>query len=296
MILTTDLPNILYKGKVRETYDLGNDSLLMIATDRISAFDVVLPTGIPEKGLILSRMSAFWFSKTSHIVPNHFISMADESEDLLENSPIGPIPSAIAKQGMVVKRAKRIDIECIIRGYLAGSAWAEYQKQGTVFGKTMPKGLLEGSKFDEPIFTPTSKAEEGHDENMSIPEVENMVGKQIADELAEKSLALYAFARDYASTRGIILADTKLEFGYIDGKVTLIDEAFTPDSSRFWDTSLYKPGSSPPNFDKQFVRDWLMEQGWNKQPPAPPLPPEVIEKTVERYREAYKRITNETLA
>ena len=295
MLLTTDLPGILYRGKVRETYDLGNNSLLMIATDRISAFDVVLPTGIPEKGLILSRMSAFWFSKTDHIVPNHFISMADEAEDLITTSPIGVIPTSIAKQAMVVKRAKRIDIECIIRGYLAGSAWAEYQKQGTVFGTMMPKGLLEGSKFDEPLFTPTTKAEEGHDENMSIPEVENMVGKQIAEELAQKSLALYEFARDYAADRGIILADTKLEFGYIDGKVTLIDEAFTPDSSRFWDTSLYQPGSSPPNFDKQFVRDWLLEQGWNKQPPAPSLPPAIIEKTVARYHEAYRRITNETL-
>ena len=296
MILTTDLPNILYRGKVRETYDLGNDTLLMIATDRISAFDVVLPAGIPTKGLILSRMSGFWFGQTSHIVPNHFISLADEAEDLIANSPVGPIPSFIASQGMVVRRAKRIDIECIIRGYLAGSAWAEYQKLGTVFGKIMPKGLLQGTKFDEPLFTPTTKAEEGHDQNMSIPEVENLVGKQIANELAEKSLALYEFARDYAAERGIILADTKLEFGYINDTVTLIDEAFTPDSSRFWDTSLYKPGSSPPNFDKQFVRDWLVEQGWNKQPPAPAMPPEVVEKTVARYREAYRRITNETLA
>ena len=295
MLMETQLPNLLYRGKVRDTYDLGEGRLLMVASDRISAFDVVLPTGIPKKGLVLSRMSAFWFQQTSHLVPNHVIAMADEPGALPEGSPVGNVPLEVARQAMVVRRAQRVDVECIVRGYLAGSAWAEYQKQGTVFGKAMPKGLLEGQMFPEPIFTPTTKAEEGHDENISIKEVEDMVGVQVAKDLEEKSIAVYQYARDYASERGIILADTKLEFGFVDGQMILIDEIFTPDSSRFWDAQGYRPGRSQPNFDKQYVRDWLIAQGWNREPPAPPLPKDVVDKTVKRYKEAYRRLTGQEL-
>ena len=295
MLMETQLPNLLYRGKVRDTYDLGEGRLLMVASDRISAFDVVLPTGIPKKGLVLSRMSAFWFQQTSHLVPNHVIAMADEPGALPEGSPVGNVPLEVARQAMVVRRAQRVDVECIVRGYLAGSAWAEYQKQGTVFGKAIPQGLLEGQMFPEPIFTPTTKAEEGHDENISIKEVEDMVGVQVAKDLEEKSIAVYQYARDYASERGIILADTKLEFGFVDGQMILIDEIFTPDSSRFWDAQGYRPGRPQPNFDKQYVRDWLIAQGWNREPPAPPLPKDVVDKTVKRYQEAYRRLTGQEL-
>ena len=295
MLMETQLPNLLYRGKVRDTYDLGEGRLLMVASDRISAFDVVLPTGIPKKGLVLSRMSAFWFQQTSHLVPNHVIAMADEPGALPEGSPVGNVPLEVARQAMVVRRAQRVDIECIVRGYLAGSAWAEYQKQGTVFGKAMPEGLLEGQMFPEPIFTPTTKAEEGHDENISIKEVEDMVGVQVAKDLEEKSIAVYQYARDYASERGIILADTKLEFGFVDGQMILIDEIFTPDSSRFWDAKGYGPGRPQPNFDKQFVRDWLLGAGWDREPPAPWLPDDVVAKTRERYLEAYVRLVGQPL-
>ena len=294
-IMETQLPNLLYRGKVRDTYNLDERRLLMVASDRISAFDVVLPTGIPGKGLVLSRMSAFWFHKTAHLVPNHLIAMGDDLEAIPEGSPVGNVPLEIARQAMVVQKAQRVDIECIVRGYLAGSAWAEYQKEGTVFGNSMPRGLKEGQIFPEPIFTPTTKAEEGHDENISIKEVENMVGVQVARELAEKSIAVYEFARDYAAQKGIILADTKLEFGFVDDEMILIDEIFTPDSSRFWDADGYEPGRSQPNFDKQYVRDWLVAQGWNREPPAPLLPQDIVEKTSERYQVAFSRLTGQKL-
>ena len=294
-IMETQLPNLLYRGKVRDTYNLDERRLLMVASDRISAFDVVLPTGIPGKGLVLSRMSAFWFHKTAHLVPNHLIAMGDDLEAIPEGSPVGNVPLEIARQAMVVQKAQRVDIECIVRGYLAGSAWAEYQKEGTVFGNSMPGGLQEGQIFPEPIFTPTTKAEEGHDENISIKEVENMVGVQVARELAEKSIAVYEFARDYAAEKGIILADTKLEFGFVDDEMILIDEIFTPDSSRFWDALGYEPGRSQPNFDKQYVRDWLVAQGWNREPPAPLLPQDIVEKTSERYQVAFSRLTGQKL-
>ena len=294
-VMETQLPNLLYRGKVRDTYSLDERRLLMVASDRISAFDVVLPTGIPGKGLVLSRMSAFWFHKTAHLVPNHLIAMGDEPGAIPEGSPVGDVPLEIARQAMVVRKAQRVDVECIVRGYLAGSAWAEYQKEGTVFGKAMPGGLQEGQIFPEPIFTPTTKAEEGHDENISIKEVEDMVGVQVARELAEKSIAVYEFARDYASQKGIILADTKLEFGFVDDEMILIDEIFTPDSSRFWDAEGYAPGKSQPNFDKQYVRDWLVAQGWNREPPAPLLPQDIVEKTSERYQVAFSRLTGQKL-
>ena len=298
MITETDLPSLLHRGKVRDTYQVGPGRLLMVATDRISAFDVVLPTGIPNKGLVLNRMSAFWFQQTSHLVPNHFLMLADASEaaPLIEPSFAPAVmPPDVARQAMVVKQAERIDIECIVRGYITGSAWAEYQKQGTVSGKPMPAGLLEGQAFPEPLFTPTTKAEEGHDENMSDPEVLDMVGSDLARQLAEASKTVYQFGRDYCLEKGIILADTKMEFGLLDGELILIDELLTPDSSRFWDASGYQPGRSQPNFDKQFVRDWLSSQGWNREPPAPPLPDEVVAKTSDRYLEAYHRLTGERI-
>ena len=294
MIIETPLPGRMHRGKVRDTYDLGEGRLLMVATDRISAFDVVLPGGIPGKGQVLNRISAFWFAKTAHIIANHLICLADAPGAADYTGALAVTPE-IAQQAMVVKRAQRIDIECIVRGYITGSAWSEYRRQGTVSGQTMPAGLQEGQPFPEPLFTPTTKAEEGHDENMSAQEVKDMVGGAMAARLETASKAVYAYARDYALERGIILADTKMEFGTLDGELILIDELLTPDSSRFWDAEGYQPGQSQPNFDKQFVRDWLDGQGWNHEPPAPPLPDEVAERTTQRYREAYRRLTGESL-
>ena len=294
MIIETPLPGRMHRGKVRDTYDLGAGRLLMVATDRISAFDVVLPGGIPGKGQVLNRISAFWFAKTAHIVPNHLICLADAPDAAAHTGALAVTPE-IAQQAMVVRQAQRIDIECIVRGYITGSAWSEYRRQGTVSGQTMPAGLQEGQPFPEPLFTPTTKAEEGHDENMSAQEVKDLVGGAMAARLETASKAVYAYARDYALARGIILADTKMEFGTLDGELILIDELLTPDSSRFWDAEGYRPGQSQPNFDKQFVRDWLDAQGWNHEPPAPPLPDEVAERTTQRYREAYRRLTGETL-
>ena len=279
MIIETQLPDILYRGKVRDTYDLGDGLLLMVATDRISAFDVVLPDGIPNKGLVLSRISEFWFGKTASIVDNHFLGLADNS-DLVgtlttqhkDASLLTQLSPELARQAMIVKRARRIDVECIVRGYLAGSAWAEYRKNGTVWGQKLPEGLKEGEALPEAMFTPTTKAEEGHDEMMSRQQVVDMVGEAQARELEETSLAVYGFARDYARERGIILVDTKMEFGTLDGRLILIDELLTPDSSRFWDGAGYEPGRSLPNFDKQYVRDWLDSQGWDREPPLPICP------------------------
>ena len=294
MFTETDLPDLLYRGKVRDTFLLEEGRLLMVATDRISAFDVVLPSGIPNKGLVLNRMSAFWFEQTGHLVPNHLIALADSpvAAPLIGASAgLADLPPEIAQQAMIVKQAERIDIECIVRGYITGSAWAEYKQEGTVSGKPMPVGLLEGQAFPEPLFTPTTKAEEGHDQNMSDQEVIDMVGRDLAQQLAEVSTAVYQFAREYTLQKGIILADTKMEFGLLDGQLILIDELLTPDSSRFWDLTGYQVGQSQPNFDKQFVRDWLVSQGWNREPPAPQLPADIVAKTSERYLEAYYRIT-----
>ncbi len=298
MLIETGLPNLLHRGKVRDTYAIDDDLLLMVATDRISAFDVVLPNGIPGKGLVLNRISGFWFDKTTHLIPNHLVALADaeQAAPLLYGNPeLAEISPELASQAMIVKRAERIDIECIVRGYITGSAWAEYRRQGTVSGKPMPAGLVEGMEFPEPLFTPTTKAEEGHDENMSDQEVEDLVGPEMAHRLAEASKSVYRFAHDYARERGIILADTKMEFGLLNGQLILIDELLTPDSSRFWDLEGYAPGQSQPNYDKQFVRDWLVEQGWNQEPPAPELPEEVIARTRERYMEAYRRLTGSEL-
>ena len=284
----TSLPNLLHRGKVRDTYDLGDGLLLMVATDRTSAFDVVLPTAIPEKGTVLCQISAFWFDKTSQIVPNHLVSLASDYDGL-------SISEEIARRAMVVKKAERIDVECVVRGYITGSAWSEYRREGTVSGYAMPPGLKEGDKFPEPLFTPTTKAEVGHDENITIAQMEGMVGKELTERLAQTTVSVYSFARGLALEKDIIIADTKMEFGLIDGELTLIDELLTPDSSRFWDASGYSPGKSQPNFDKQFVRDWLDSQGWDHEPPAPELPADVVEKTHQRYLEAFQKLTGRSL-
>ncbi len=293
LLFETDMPDILYKGKVRDTYDLG-DSLLMIATDRISAFDSVLPCGIPDKGAVLNQMSAFWFDKTAHIVSHHMIRIVDDVEWL--NRTYGrSFSETVAWRSMVVQKAERIDIECVVRGYISGSAWAEYQEKGTVCGLNLPEGLVESEELPQPIFTPTTKADSGHDEPITMREVKNLIGEPRAAELMQKSMTLYRYARDYALERGIIIADTKMEFGVVDGQVILIDELLTPDSSRFWDAALYKAGKSQDSFDKQPVRDWLVQTGWDKEPPAPMLPEDVIAKTTARYREAFRRLTGREL-
>ena len=290
----------MHRGKVRDTYQLTDDLLLMVATDRIAAFDVVLPNGIPDKGAALNRMSAFWFGLTDHIVPNHLVALADGPDAAgYADNPVVAHPAYaednVGRQAMIVKKAERIDIECIVRGYITGSAWGEYRRQGTVSGKPMPTGLVEGDMFPEPLFTPTTKAEEGHDENMTDEQVVDMVGAETAQRLADISKAVYLHAHDYAKDRGIVLADTKMEFGFLNGELILIDELLTPDSSRFWDAEGYAPGKSQPSYDKQFVRDYLTAQGWNQEPPAPELPDDIVQRTAELYRQAYRLLTGEIL-
>jgi len=298
MQLTTDLPLPLFvRGKVRDTYDLGK-YLLIIATDRLSAFDVVLPCGIPDKGKILNQISAYWFEQTKQIIPNHVVAMVDDVKILDEYLPAGQrfnYPEYLAGRSMVVRKLERLPIECVVRGYLAGSAWSEYQKTGKVLWTNLPKGLKESQELPEPLFTPTSKAETGHDEPMTMAMVKKMVGKDIAEQVQEKSIAVYNFARKQALAKGIIIADTKMEFGLDNGKLILIDELLTPDSSRFWDARFYKVGQSQPSYDKQPVRDWLTKSGWNKEPPAPMLPDEVIASTGRIFRTAYERLTGKKL-
>ena len=294
----TDLPLPLFsRGKVRDTYDLGN-LLLLVATDRISAFDVVLPCGIPNKGLVLNQLSFFWFRQTKHLMPNHLLEVVDDVHCLdtyIPEKSRFPYPDYLVGRSMVIKKAKRIPVECVVRGYLAGSAWTEYQQYGTVSGMPLHKNLKQSEKLPQPLFTPTTKAESGHDEPLSMDEVKKLVGGDIAEELREKSLAIYNYAHEYSRARGIILADTKMEFGLDNGSLILIDELLTPDSSRFWDVDLYTVGQSQESYDKQPVRDWLSESGWNKEPPAPMLPPEVIEATTKRYEQAYERLTGRKL-
>lgn len=279
---------LLHRGKVRETYAVGEDRLLLVATDRISAFDVVFDQPIPDKGRLLTQISAFWFELLADLGPTHFIS-ADAAD----------LPDAVRSPELegrttLARRAERIDAECVVRGYLAGSGWAEYQKTGRVVGHELPPGLREADRLPEPIFTPSTKAEVGHDENITREQLASMVGADLARELEERSLALYRAGARRAEEVGLILADTKFEFGFIDGKVALIDELLTPDSSRFWDASVYEPGQSPPSFDKQYVRDFVASSGWNKEPPAPELPERVIEGTRDRYARAYERLTDRT--
>jgi phosphoribosylaminoimidazole-succinocarboxamide synthase len=298
MLIETELPDRLHRGKVRDTYRINDELLLMVTTDRISAYDVVLPTGIPDKGRVLNKISAFWFDLTKHIIPNHLVALADapDAPDLSSTgSLMANLPPEVARQSMIAKEAERIDIECVIRGYITGSAWSEYQSHGTVSGKPIPSGMVEGDPFPELLFTPTTKAEVGHDENMSDEEVIAMVGADLARRLEDVSKALFQFGHDFARERGVILADTKMEFGFLDGQLILIDELFTPDSSRFWDMDGYAPGQSQPSFDKQFVRNYLTEQGWDRNPPAPELPDDIVAKTAERYLEAYRLITGESL-
>src|SRR5438105_6118227 len=279
------------RGKVRDVYEAGGDRLVIVASDRLSAFDVVLPTPIPGKGRILTQLSNFWFRKTAHLVPNHLVS-----------TDIRRFPIAfrerreLAQRAVLVKRCERVDIECVARGYISGSAWTEYKALGTVAGETLPRGLLESERLPEPIFTPATKAATGHDENISRKQLAAIVGTDLAKELERLTLALYRFAHDEAAEKGLVLADTKFEFGFHDGKITLIDEVLTPDSSRYWDAETYKPGSAPPSYDKQYVRDFLLGAGWNKEPPAPALPEEVVRGTSERYRECYRRIVGKALA
>jgi len=282
---------------VRDSYDLGNH-LLIIATDRISAFDSVLPCGIPDKGLVLNQLSIFWFRQTANLVSNHLVEAVDDVHCLdtyILAEDRFPYPSYLSDRSMIVKKVKRIPIECVVRGYLAGSAWAEYQQYGTISGLPLAKGLQESQELPQPLFTPTTKAETGHDQPLSMDKIKRMVGEALAEEMREKSLAIYSFAQEYAQARGIIIADTKMEFGLDNDKLILIDELLTPDSSRLWDAEQYKVGQSQPSYDKQPVRDWLVQAGWNKEPPAPMLPPEVIASTTNRYRQAYERLTGRKL-
>lgn len=291
VILETTLPiPLAYRGKVRDTYDLG-DKLLLIATDRISAFDSVLPCGIPDKGIVLNQLSAFWFDKTKHIIPNHLITIINTAESLKQYFPNGAtLPDYLVGRSMIVHKAERVPIEAVVRGYISGSAWAEYQESGTISGIPQPKGIVESQELPQPLFTPTTKADSGHDMPLSKKNLENLVGKATALELEEKSLSIYQHARSYAQSRGIIIADTKFEFGFITGKLALIDEILTPDSSRFWDATKYAVGQSHQSYDKQPVRDWLTDSGWNKEPPAPTLPQKIIDETSERYKAAYKKL------
>jgi len=298
MQLTTDLPlPVFVRGKVRDTYDLGK-YLLIIATDRLSAFDVVLPCGIPDKGKILNQISAYWFEQTKHIIPNHVVEVVNDVKIIDKYLPANkrfPYPEYLARRSMVVKKLQRLPIECVARGYLAGSAWSEYRETGKLLWANLPKGLKESQALPEPLFTPTTKAETGHDEPITFEGVKKLVGETIAEQIREKTLAIYNFAHKQALAKGIIIADTKLEFGLDKGKLVLIDELLTPDSSRFWDAKLYKVGQSQPSYDKQPVRDWLTKSGWNKEPPAPMLPEEVIESTSRIYRTAYERLTEKKL-
>lgn len=294
VLLETRLPGVrlFSRGKVRDVYEVAVDRLLIVATDRLSAFDVVMAEGIPEKGRVLTQLSCFWFEFLREVVPTHFLT-ANLDEYPRE---LRPFADQLANRSMLVKKARPFPIECVVRGYLAGSGWKDYQASGSVCGIRLPRGLVESAKLDRPIFTPATKAQEGHDENITWEETAARIGRAAAEQLFALSLAVYERARDYADSRGILIADTKFEWGLHEGRVILIDEVLTPDSSRFWPKDGYEPGRPQPSFDKQYVRDYLEATHWNKQPPPPPLPPEVVEKTSEKYREAYRRLTGRTLA
>lgn len=293
MLFESHIPVIplLHRGKVRDIYDLG-DKLLIVATDRISAFDVVLPTPIPEKGKVLTLMTLFWLDFLSDIVEHHLITANVEEypEKLI------PYREILKERSMIVKKAKVLPIECIVRGYLAGSAWKEYKEKGKVCGLTLPPGLRESDKFPEPLFTPSTKAQIGsHDVNITFDEMVKIVGEQLAEEMKNLSLKLYQKASLYAESKGIIIADTKFEFGIYEGKLILVDEVLTPDSSRFWPKEEYTPGKPQKSFDKQFIRDWLRESGWVENDPPPEIPPEIVSLTREKYIEALKRLTGKSI-
>jgi phosphoribosylaminoimidazole-succinocarboxamide synthase len=285
VVLETSLPalKLLARGKVRDVYEDG-DRLLFVATDRISAFDVVLPTGIPDKGRVLTQMTLFWLDYLRDLVPNHFLS-----------GDMSALPPEFSGRSMWVRRATMFPVECVARGYLAGSGWKEYRESGTVCGIALPAGLRESDQLPEPIFTPATKAQSGHDENISFDQACAVVGPEVAERLRGLTLTLYRKAADYARQRGIIIADTKFEFGTVNGEIILADEVLTPDSSRFWPLADYEPGRSQPSYDKQYVRDYLESIHWNKQPPAPALPPDVARRTSEKYREAYRALTGRDL-
>ena len=292
-VAETDLPGIplLKKGKVRDVYDLG-DRLMMVATDRISAFDSVLGSPIPDKGRILTQMSLFWFDLLGSVVPNHLLDTSLDAFDLPD-----PVKRHLTGRTMITQKAEALTVECVVRGYIIGSGWKEYQKSGTVCGIQLPSGLEMAAKLEKPLFTPSTKAESGHDENISFEECVKILGQELADKVSTISIELYTRAADHARERGIIIADTKFEFGLVgDNELILIDEVLTPDSSRFWPADAYQTGISPPSFDKQFVRDWLeRESGWDKEPPAPPLPDHVVQRTREKYLEAYQCLTGKSL-
>jgi phosphoribosylaminoimidazole-succinocarboxamide synthase len=290
VISQTEFPGLklLGRGKVRDIYDLG-DQLLIVATDRLSAFDVVLPTPIPDKGRVLTQLSLFWFEKLKDVIPHHVLEAKNFT------GALAPYADKLAGRGMLVRRTDPFPIECVVRGYIVGSGWKDYQKTGAICGIPLPKGLRESDQLPEPIFTPSTKATTGHDENISFEEAAKRVGLPLAERLRDTSITLYKRAAEHAASRGIIIADTKFEFGMRGSELIWIDEALTPDSSRFWPADQYAPGSAQPSFDKQFVRDYLERIGWNKQPPAPELPADVVSGTTQKYRDAYQRITGQAL-
>ena len=293
-LLQSDLPglNLIHRGKVRDVFDLGNNTLLMVATDRLSAFDVVLPDPIPGKGEMLCQISNFWFDQTAHIIANHLTGV-----DVASVLPAGVDAALYAKRAVVTKKLKPVPVECIARGYIIGSGWKDYQRSGAISGIALPAGLQQAEKLAEPIFTPSTKAAVGdHDENIDFAAAVNLVGRELAEAVRDATLSIYGFARDYAAARGIILADTKFEFGTDeDGKLYIMDEMLTPDSSRYWPAEHYAIGSSPPSYDKQFVRDYLETLDWNKTAPGPRLPTEVIERTRAKYAEALHKLAGITV-
>lgn len=289
-ILETSLKELpVRRGKVRDIYDLG-DRLLMVSTDRISAFDWVLPNGIPDKGRVLTQISGFWFAKLG--IAHHLLSLDVNSVELPSGTPIHDL----AGRAMIVRKAEIVPIECVVRGYLDGSGWKEYRQQGTVCGLKLPAGLTQCSQLPEPIFTPATKEQSGHDINVSFERMVEIVGADLANELRQRSLEIYRLGSDFARTKGIIIADTKFEWGLCDGKLILCDEVLTPDSSRFWPADRYEPGHGQPSFDKQFVRDWLETTGWDKNSPPPMLPPDVVARTREKYIDAYEQLTGEAFS
>ena len=293
VILQTDLSGIERhaQGKVRDVYSVDENRLLIIASDRISAFDYILPTGIPDKGRVLTQLSIFWFDFLRDVTPTHFLTAnVDEYPEKLQ-----PFRDQLEGRSMLVKRAKMIEIECVARGYISGSGWKEYRESGTVCGIQLPAGLRESDKLPEPIFTPATKAQSGHDENVSFEHVVSLIGEDLSKRLRDLTLEIYSRAARYAETKGVIIPDTKFEFGFVDGQLVLGDEVLTPDSSRFWPAESYQPGGAQFSFDKQFVRDYLESIHWNKQPPAPPLPEEVAENTAGKYRQAYQILTGRAL-
>ena len=292
-LLQTSLSDLklVKRGKVRDVYEIDEEHLLIVATDRISAFDCILPTAIARKGEVLTSLSKFWFDKLRQVVPNHLVTT--NIEDM---PPVVGRAENIRNRSMLARRADVFPVECVVRGYLVGSGWKDYLRTGEVCGHKLPDNLAESAELQEPIFTPSTKAEEGHDENISEQQVQEIIGVETANHLRQISLTLYQAARDYARSRGIIIADTKFEFGRDkNGEIILVDEALTPDSSRFWPAESYSPGKSQPSFDKQFVRDYLETLSWDKRPPAPPLPPKVANATTLRYLEAYRLLTGKTL-